>query len=213
MLDVVERQVLARDTRVHIAPGAGQGYPTLVDALDGFDRVGVGDDLHGERVVEVDPVRILLGTGIGSGIEGLQRVEIGVQLGQVVVVGLQRRVVETVDARWVGREVGRQQDLPRTVIDRGRVRLVAGVPEGDQHGLLVGLRASAKADRRQGECEVLHSVLLGCCALAGRSTSFRIMPRMPMLAPTTPLTVPPTLDWPYRRLCESTGTSTTRIFR
>ena len=132
VLDLVEGQVLAGDPGVHVVPRPRIGDHALVEVADRVHRIGVEHDLDRQRVVEVDPVGHLLRAGVAAGIEPLEAVEIGGQPGRGAGVGRQRLVVDEVDARLVGGDVGVQDVLPGAVVDALGAGFVAGVPGRDR---------------------------------------------------------------------------------
>ena len=134
VLDVVQAQTPADHFRVRVLPRAAVGNDSLVDLLDRVDRVLREDDLERQGVVQVDPVRLLLGAREGQRVEGLQVVQVGRQFRGVVAVPGEARVVDQVDAAVPRDDAAVQQLLPGAVVDPFRALLVAPVPAGQSDG-------------------------------------------------------------------------------
>ena len=88
-----------------------------MDFLDRIHRVGVQNDLHGSRSMEVDPVRNLLRPGVAPGINPMQVLEVSSQRFRIRRIPCQCGVVHNTDSRRIGDDASIQDALPRAVID------------------------------------------------------------------------------------------------
>ena len=149
VLDVVQGQVHSGDLGVHVVPRAGLGNPALVDVADGVHGVGVQHHLHGQRIVEVDPVRLLFRARIFPRINRLKGRKVARQRGGILGVGLERGIIEAVHAGRMGLEIPVQEPLPGAVVDLLGIRFVADVPARQQFRL--GRRHGARRHHRQAE--------------------------------------------------------------
>ena len=77
--------------------GSGKRHDAVVDVLDGVHGIVLDDGLHGERVVEVDPVRHLLVARVEARIHRLQMGKVVLETAAVGCVRLEAAVVEQMD--------------------------------------------------------------------------------------------------------------------